>query len=124
MKLAILSRNTKLYSTQRLVTAARERGHIVRVLDPLRCYMKIAPGRFNLNYKGKPLSGIDASKKRGPRVAGHASPAPQAWLITGKGSGWATLEEISTIRPSSAERRMPRATSTMWAPSRPDARCG
>jgi ribosomal protein S6--L-glutamate ligase len=60
MKLAILSRNTKLYSTQRLVTAARERGHTVRVLDPLRCYMKIAPGSFNLNYKGKPLSGIDA----------------------------------------------------------------
>lgn len=60
MKLAILSRNTKLYSTQRLVAAARERGHIVRVLDPLRCYMKIAPGKFNLNYKGKPLSGIDA----------------------------------------------------------------
>ena len=60
MKLAILSRNTKLYSTQRLVAAARERGHTVRVLDPLRCYMKIAPGRFNLNYKGKPLTGVDA----------------------------------------------------------------
>src|SRR6188472_2105687 len=60
MKLAILSRNTKLYSTQRLVAAARERGHIVRVLDPLRCYMKIAPGSFNLNYKGRPLSGIQA----------------------------------------------------------------
>jgi glutathione synthase/RimK-type ligase-like ATP-grasp enzyme len=60
MKLAILSRNTKLYSTQRLVAAARERGHIVRVLDPLRCYMKIAPGTFNLNYKGRPLGGIDA----------------------------------------------------------------
>lgn len=60
MKLAILSRNTKLYSTQRLVTAARERGHIVRVLDPLRCYMKIAPGSFQLNYKGKALTGIQA----------------------------------------------------------------
>lgn len=60
MKLAILSRNTKLYSTQRLVSAARERGHTVRVLDPLRCYMKIAPGNFQLNYKGKPLSGVDA----------------------------------------------------------------
>ena len=60
MKLAILSRNTKLYSTQRLVSAARERGHTVRVLDPLRCYMKIAPGNFHLNYKGKPLSGIQA----------------------------------------------------------------
>jgi len=60
MKLAILSRNTKLYSTQRLVSAGRERGHVVRVLDPLRCYMKIAPGKFELNYKGKPLTGVDA----------------------------------------------------------------
>ena len=60
MKLAILSRNTKLYSTQRLVAAARERGHTVRVLDPLRCYMKIAPGKFQLNYKGKMLTGVDA----------------------------------------------------------------
>ena len=45
MKLAILSRNSKLYSTQRLVAAARERGHTVRVLDPLRCYMKHRAGR-------------------------------------------------------------------------------
>src|SRR6187402_3241599 len=60
MKLAILSRNTKLYSTQRLVAAARERGHTVRVLDPLRCYMRIAPGKFELNYKGRPLGKVDA----------------------------------------------------------------
>ncbi len=60
MKLAILSRNAKLYSTQRLVQAARDRGHTVRVLDPLRCYMKIAPGKFQLNYKGKSLKGFDA----------------------------------------------------------------
>lgn len=60
MKLAILSRNAKLYSTQRLVQAARERGHTVRVLDPLRCYLKIAPGQFQLNYKARPLKGFDA----------------------------------------------------------------
>ena len=60
MKLAILSRNAKLYSTQRLVEAGRQRGHVVRVLDPLRCYMQIAPGQFLLRYKGKPLVGIDA----------------------------------------------------------------
>ena len=60
MKLAILSRNNKLYSTQRLVSAARERGHVVRVLDPLRCYMRIEPGNFELKYKGKPLTGVDA----------------------------------------------------------------
>ena len=60
MKLALLSRNSKLYSTQRLVQAARERGHVVRVLDPLRCYMRIAPGQFQLNYRGRPLTGVDA----------------------------------------------------------------
>ena len=60
MKLAILSRNAKLYSTVRLVEAARERGHVVRVLDPLRCYMAIAPGRFQMHYKGKALTDVDA----------------------------------------------------------------
>jgi len=60
MKLALLSRNAKLYSTQRLVQAARERGHVVRVIDPLRCYMRIAPNNFQLNYKGRPLKDVDA----------------------------------------------------------------
>lgn len=60
MKLAILSRNSKLYSTQRLVEAARARGHSVRVLDPLRCYMRIAPGDIELHYKGRELADYDA----------------------------------------------------------------
>ena len=60
MKLAILSRNSKLYSTRRLMEAARARGHTVRVLDPLRCYMRIASGGFSMHYKGKPIAGYDA----------------------------------------------------------------
>lgn len=60
MKLAILSRNSKLYSTRRLVEAGRERGHTVRVLDPLRCYMRITAGAFSMHYGGKPLTGYDA----------------------------------------------------------------
>jgi len=60
MKLAILSRNSKLYSTRRLVEAARERGHSVRVLDPLRCYMRIASDGFAMHYKGRPIAGYDA----------------------------------------------------------------
>ena len=60
MKLAILSRNGKLYSTRRLVEAARERGHSVRVLDPLRCYMRISSDGFDMRYKGKPVSGYAA----------------------------------------------------------------
>jgi len=59
MKIAILSRNSRLYSTQRLVEAARRRGHSVRVLDPLRCYMRIAAGVFEIHYKGRALRGLD-----------------------------------------------------------------
>ena len=60
MKLAILSRNSKLYSTRRLVEAARQAGHSARVLDPLRCYMRIASDGFTMHYKGKPISGYAA----------------------------------------------------------------
>lgn len=60
MKLAILSRNSKLYSTRRLVEAARERGHSARVLDPLRCYLHIASDGFGMRYKGQAISGYAA----------------------------------------------------------------
>ncbi|MBD8881140.1 MULTISPECIES: 30S ribosomal protein S6--L-glutamate ligase [Rhodanobacter] len=64
MKIAILSRNARLYSTQRLVDAARTRGHVVRVLDPLRCYVRIAPGDVAIRYKGKPVRDLDATIPR------------------------------------------------------------
>jgi ribosomal protein S6--L-glutamate ligase len=60
MKIAILSRNARLYSTKRLIEAARLRGHSVRVLDPLRCYMRIAAGAFEIHCKGRVLQGFDA----------------------------------------------------------------
>ena len=60
MKIAILSRNPKLYSTRRLVEAAQERGHEVRVLDVLRCYMNITSLRPSMHYKGEDLVGFDA----------------------------------------------------------------
>ncbi|MDH5834599.1 30S ribosomal protein S6--L-glutamate ligase [Luteimonas kalidii] len=60
MKLAILSRNAKLYSTRRLVEAARAAGHSVRVLDPLRCYMRIDDHGFAMRYKGRAIDGYGA----------------------------------------------------------------
>jgi ribosomal protein S6--L-glutamate ligase len=60
MKLAILSRNSKLYSTRRLVEAARERHHTVRVLDPLRCYLRISSDGFEMHHKGRPIAGYSA----------------------------------------------------------------
>ncbi|HNP25455.1 MAG TPA: 30S ribosomal protein S6--L-glutamate ligase, partial [Nitrosomonas sp.] len=60
MKIAILSRNAKLYSTKRLVEAAAERGHEVKVLDVLRCYMNITAHNPRIHYRGEVLTGFDA----------------------------------------------------------------
>jgi ribosomal protein S6--L-glutamate ligase len=60
MKIGILSRQRKLYSTHRLVEAAEQRGHQVRVIDPLRCYMNITAHNPTIHFKGEPLTGFDA----------------------------------------------------------------
>ena len=60
MKIAILSRNTKLYSTRRLIEAAEQAGHKVRVLDVLRCYMNITSAKPSIHYKGESLEAFDA----------------------------------------------------------------
>jgi ribosomal protein S6--L-glutamate ligase len=60
MKIAILSRNPKLYSTKRLLQAGKERGHTVHVINTLQCYMSIATDNPSIHYKGKTLEGYDA----------------------------------------------------------------
>lgn len=60
MKIAILSRDSKLYSTHRLYEAAIARGHDVHVIDYLRCYINIATKKPTVIYGGKELSDIDA----------------------------------------------------------------
>ncbi len=60
MKIAILSRNARLYSTSRLVEAAELRGHQVQVIDALKCYMDITSDHPAIFYKGEKLSGFDA----------------------------------------------------------------
>jgi ribosomal protein S6--L-glutamate ligase len=51
MRIAILSRNPKLYSTRRLAEAAQARGHEVRIIDHLRCFMDITPENPSIHYK-------------------------------------------------------------------------
>ncbi|MGB1556480.1 MAG: 30S ribosomal protein S6--L-glutamate ligase [Oceanococcaceae bacterium] len=60
MKILVLSRNRNLYSTRRLVEAGQARGHEVRVIDPLRCYMKIVSHKPEIHYRGEILDGFDA----------------------------------------------------------------
>lgn len=60
MKLAILSRGPKLYSTRRLREAAIDRGHKVRVFDTLKFGLYLSQGEPDLTYRGKHLSDYDA----------------------------------------------------------------
>jgi ribosomal protein S6--L-glutamate ligase len=60
MKLAILSRAGRSYSTRRLKEAALARGHKVKVLDTLKFSIEVESGAPDLLYRGKPLSHYDA----------------------------------------------------------------
>src|SRR5688572_32723629 len=60
MKLAILSRAPRSYSTQRLRTAALDRGHDVKVLNTLRFGIDLTGDEPDLLFRGKQLSDYDA----------------------------------------------------------------
>ncbi|MDM7860700.1 30S ribosomal protein S6--L-glutamate ligase [Alteromonas sp. ASW11-36] len=60
MRIAVLSRNPKLYSTRRLVEAGRAKGHEVEVIDTMHCYMDITRAKPSVRYKGKALPKFDA----------------------------------------------------------------
>ena len=74
MKIALLSRNRKLYSSRRIIEAAEKRGHEVVVIDVLRAYMNIASHNPTIHYKGKVLEGFDAVIPRiGASVTGYGT---------------------------------------------------
>ncbi len=60
MKIALLSRNRKLYSSRRIIEAAEARGHEVVVIDVLRAYMTVVSHKPSIHYKGKLIEGIEA----------------------------------------------------------------
>ena len=60
MKLALLCRNAQLYSHQRIIAAARDRGHEIDAIDHLRCTIDIASHRPKIHYQGRLLHDYDA----------------------------------------------------------------
>jgi len=60
MKLAILSRAPRSYSTQRLRSAALDRGHQVKVLNTLRFAIDLSADVPDLQFRGRQLSDYDA----------------------------------------------------------------
>jgi len=59
LHLTVLSRSSALYTTRRLLDAARIAGHRARVVDPLRCQIHLSGGASQLLYRRKPLPRVD-----------------------------------------------------------------
>lgn len=60
MNIAVLSRNSNLYSTRRLVEAIEQNGHQARVIDHLKCDIIMEDSGPSIFYHGKELKDIDA----------------------------------------------------------------
>lgn len=60
MNIVILSRNSHLYSTRRLIDEGEKRGHIVEVIDPLKCDIIIEKEKPTIYYKDRYLDYVDA----------------------------------------------------------------
>jgi ribosomal protein S6--L-glutamate ligase len=59
VRIAVLSRNAKLYSTSRLVEAARARGHEIDVVDPIGCVLVISRSTHKMYARGREVRGYD-----------------------------------------------------------------
>jgi ribosomal protein S6--L-glutamate ligase len=69
MRIAVLSRSSRLYSTRRLVDACRKRRHECRVMDPLAFDIRLSRSTPELFYGRRKVDGVDAVIPRiGPSI--------------------------------------------------------
>ena len=102
MRIGILSRNSKLYSTKRLVEAAKQRGHETKTVDVLRCYMNITANKPSVYYK---RSGLVEREKLNfdaviPRIGSSVTAYGTAVLRQFEVSGVYSLNESVAISRS------------------------
>jgi ribosomal protein S6--L-glutamate ligase len=96
MKIIILSRNSQLYSTKRLVEAATKRKHEVEVIDPLKCDIVIEKRKPNVYYKGGYIEGVDAIIPRiGASVTFYGTAVVRQFEMMG---AFTTTESESLVR--------------------------
>ncbi|MBU2950625.1 30S ribosomal protein S6--L-glutamate ligase [Tamlana agarivorans] len=60
MNIVVLSRNSQLYSTDRLIEEGLKRGHKMEIIDPLKCDIIIEKEKPTIYYKDRYLDYVDA----------------------------------------------------------------
>lgn len=86
MKIGILSRDSKLYSTRRLVEAAESRGHDVQVIDVLKCYMNITANQPSVHYKKQILNFDIVIPRIGASVTSYGTAVLRQFEVSGVAS--------------------------------------
>ncbi|MBX3246530.1 MAG: RimK family alpha-L-glutamate ligase [Myxococcales bacterium] len=92
MRLAILSQSRRLYSTHRLLAAARRERIEAHVVDYLECRVRMTTDRLEVVSRGKPLSSFDAIIPRVP-----SSETAQGCMIVRQ------LEHLGARSPNGAD---------------------
>jgi len=96
MKIAVLSRNRNLYSTRRLTEAAEARGHEVKVIDVLRCYMNIVSRNPSVHLEGAKLEDFDAVIPRiGASVTSYGTSVLRQFEVMGV---YTLIESVALAR--------------------------
>jgi ribosomal protein S6--L-glutamate ligase len=73
LRIAVLSRRPNLYTVRRLREAAAARGHTLRIVDPLQCYLTLGEPRPRIWYQGRELRPPDVVMPRiGPSSPSYA----------------------------------------------------
>lgn len=83
LKIGILSRNPKLYSTRRLIEAAEMRGHEVQVVDALKCYMNITANQPSVHYKKQVLKFDAVIPRIGASVTSYGTAVLRQFEVSG-----------------------------------------
>jgi len=104
MNIKILSRNSKLYSTKRLVEAAEKRKHNVQIIDPLKCDLIIEKRNPNVYYKGEYILETDAIIPRiGASVTFYGTAVVRQFEMMG---AFSTIDSEALVRSRDKLRSM------------------
>lgn len=84
LRIALLSREPRSYSTKRLIEAGENRNHVVEVIDTQRCYMRIGGIRPEVHYDGDVLPYFDAVIPRiGASITSYGTAVLRQFASTG-----------------------------------------
>lgn len=84
IRLLVLSRSSAIYSTRRLIEAARARGMRVRVLNPVECEMHLDGKTSHLYHRRKPIARADVVIPRiAPSIANYGLAVVNQFALAG-----------------------------------------